>query len=140
MLSNQSSGLISFEAFISHGLSTSEALTLRSVRSKIMSYNSNLASDLVTVKDGYKKYGNFNILTNEFDFFPKAFIQQRRSKLALQEGLVHTQLFVTFVSNQRNKDIEFDRSTRERSRKQIAEWVSRQWLIKQNKNEKAGPQ
>lgn len=133
MVSRPSSGLISIEAFISQGLSASEVLTLRSVRLKVTSYNCRLASDLIGVKNAYQKYGNLNTLTNEFEFYPSLFVAPRRSELLLQEKLAHTQLFVTFVSQRRNEDMQTDKldlPLRERSAKLIACWIYCRWLKK----------
>ena len=64
--------------------------------------NTRLCGELPTAPAAWQRYGRRSAATGVFDFYPEMFLAPRRAELSFQEGLVHTQLFVTYLDERRS--------------------------------------
>ena len=84
------------------GMTADEKRLVSQISELVLEHNRSLCGDLV-VPGGLQQYGHINV-DNHFDFYPQTFLAPLRHKLALQEGLVSTQLFVSFLERFRDED------------------------------------
>lgn len=78
------------------GMTAAEKRTVRLLLEAVEAHNRSLCGDLL-VPGGWRKYGCSDEQTRTFDFVPELFLDPLRARLHFQEGLVHTQLFVSFL-------------------------------------------
>ena len=83
-------------------LTLPERRLVRTAVAAIHRINTRLCGDLVTHPAAWQRYGRKNGTNGEFDFYPEMFLAPRRAELAFQEGLVHTQLFCSFLDDKRS--------------------------------------
>ena len=73
---------------------------------------------------GYRRYGTTNPMRKElFDFLPRLFMRPLHARLRLQEGIIHTQHFISLLDKKRREDLALDPV-----RKFIAEWFYRYYI------------
>ena len=82
-----------------------DLFTIKETRKTIERHNAYLCGDANLV-DGWKKYGAFDANTGEYDFYPQWFMDHQRSILDFQEGVVKTQLFMSFMDRLRIEYLE----------------------------------
>jgi len=63
-----------------------------------------LLGDLATDAHAWKRCGEENLETGDFDFLPDWFLEPLDAKLALQRGLAHTQMLCSFIHERRDAD------------------------------------
>ena len=85
------------------GMTTAEKRTVRELLEAVEAHNRSLCGDLL-MPGGWRKYGSSDEQTRQFDFFPELFLDPLRARLQFQEGLVHTQLFVSFLDRLKSAD------------------------------------
>jgi len=86
------------------GLTPQEKRVVGSLLSAVEAYNKRLLGKDLLEPGGWRKYGLFNEASNSWEFFPELFIEPLRARLAFQEGVVHTQLFVSFLDEMKRKE------------------------------------
>jgi len=123
--SKKTSNLLSFKAFFSYGASPHETLTIASVKQTFKRFFTNLFS---YVQDEWKKYGEFDEITNLFEFFPSRLVTPLQSQLQFQEMLAHTQLFSSFFEEVTNLDASLP--INKEAALVIADWVYFRWYLK----------
>lgn len=78
-----------------------EALrSLTSVLASIHAYNSSLCGEVLTQPGGWRQFGVLNSRSNQFEFLPDLFMGPLKANLRLQESVINTQLFVSFMDQQ----------------------------------------
>lgn len=80
---------------------SSEALrSLTSALDRVHAYNSSLCGEVLTQPGGWRQFGVLNSQTDQFEFLPELFLQPMKANLRLQESVINTQLFVSFMDEQ----------------------------------------
>ena len=124
------SALLDFQAFIRHGLSRKESLTLNSVALALEGHFAQLGGDLAYNSLAWKRYGTVDVKTNKFIFHPEWFLNPMRADLAFQEKVVHTQLFHGYVDVRRREQQEVEKLRRGPPGQFIANWIYKHWAMK----------
>lgn len=86
-------------------LSSYERRVIHDTVKTIEAHNTFLCSDVAEV-DGWRKYGTYDASTGEYEFYPQWFMDHQRSILDFQEGVVKTQLFMSYMDRLRLDYIE----------------------------------
>ena len=73
-------------------------IQIRDVRNVLRSYIESLCEDLGE-RGGWRKYGEFNKDTHDFEFIPASFLEPRSQRLALQTDIVHSQMFRSLIAH-----------------------------------------
>lgn len=78
-----------------------EALrSLTNVLSHVHAYNSSLCGEVLTQPGGWRQFGVLNSRSHQFEFLPDLFMAPLKANLRLQESVINTQLFVSFMDQQ----------------------------------------
>ena len=137
LFQNNSSTLHSLKMFVQSGLSQRESLTLNSMRSIIRKHLQALAGPLWEKPESWEEFGEFNEITETFEFSPYKFVQPLKDKMMFQikfqEMMAHTQLFVGFVEDRQNYSKERMELLKGKEALFIAHWIYHQWEIKGKK-------
>jgi len=83
-----------------HDLSDEALRSLSHILGRMHSYNSSLCGEVLTQPGGWKQFGVLNSRSNQFEFLPDLFLAPQRANLRLQECVINTQLFVSFMNEQ----------------------------------------
>jgi hypothetical protein len=83
-----------------HDLSSEGLRSLTSILARVHAYNSSLCGEVLTQPGGWRNFGVLNSHTQQFEFLPELFLEPLKANLRLQESVIHTQLFVSFVDEQ----------------------------------------
>lgn len=78
-----------------------EALrSLTTVLARVQAYNSSLCGEVLTQPGGWQQFGVLNTRSNQFEFLPDLLMAPLKANLLLQESVINTQLFVSFMDQQ----------------------------------------
>jgi hypothetical protein len=77
---------------------------VRRLATFIRSVNLRICGDIATEPSGWRKYSKLNKTSNQYEFIPQSFIEPLRKHLELQERVVHTQLFVSYLDEMRKQE------------------------------------
>lgn len=79
------------------GMTTQEKQLVDALLALVSRHNRRLCGEGMLETGGWRKYGLINQSSKQFEFYPEMFIDPLRARLAFQEGVVHTQLFVSLM-------------------------------------------
>lgn len=78
-----------------------EALrSLSHVLNRVLAYNTSICGEVLTQPGGWRQFGVLNSRANQFEFLPDLFMAPLKAHLRLQECVINTQLFVSFMDAQ----------------------------------------
>ena len=87
------------------GLTPAEKRLVHALYAVVEAHNKSLLGPgLLDTTGGWRKYGLFNESSNSWEFYPELFIEPLRARLAFQEGVVHTQLFVSLLDQMKSSE------------------------------------
>ncbi|GMI62746.1 hypothetical protein ScalyP_jg11194 [Parmales sp. scaly parma] len=95
-------------------------------REVLSSHLTKLGGSIASSALAWQKYGMMNQETSQFEFYPNWYLEPRQHELKFMESLVHTQLFVGFVDEQRKRDLEMFRGVNveeEKAKEMIGRWL-----------------
>ena len=100
-----------------YGMNSDEKFLIKEIMSLIYKYNTSMCGDLMQPA-GWRNYGAVNASTGEFEFYPQWFMDPIQAQCKLQENIIHTQFFVSFMDKLR---IEYNSKISERQF--IGDWI-----------------
>ena len=81
-------------------LSDEAQRSVNHILTRMHSYNSSLCGEVLTQPGGWRQFGVLNSRSNQFEFLPDLFLAPQKANLRLQECVINTQLFVSFMDEQ----------------------------------------
>mmetsp|Transcript_23538 Transcript_23538/g.39219 ORF Transcript_23538/g.39219 Transcript_23538/m.39219 type:complete len:300 (-) Transcript_23538:63-962(-) len=84
-----------------HDLSPESIRSLRGALHSVVSCISAMCGEVLTQPGGWRQFGAIGRRSQQFEFLPELFMHSLRTGLQLQESIIHTQMFVSFMDSQR---------------------------------------
>lgn len=85
---------------VMNDLSDEALRSLSHVLNRVLAYNSSICGEVLTQPGGWRQFGVLNSRSNQFEFLPDLFMAPLKAHLRLQESVINTQLFVSFMDAQ----------------------------------------
>jgi hypothetical protein len=85
---------------VMYDLSAEALRSLDRILERVAAYNRSLCGEVLTQPGGWRQFGVLNSRTNQFEFLPDLFLAPLKANLRLQESVINTQLFVSFMDEQ----------------------------------------
>merc|ERR1711862_630704 len=134
---NENSSLHSFRKFVENGLSRRELLTLCTIKELIKIYVTDL-SGLLQHADGWREYGEYSKVLNEFMFSPERKLKELKRKYKFQCMIAESQLLANYFEEKKIEHFS-NMELKVRKGKIIAEWLFSAWCkFKKKKDEEKG--
>lgn len=83
------------------GMTAQERRAVRGLLSCVEGHNRRLCGAALLEPGGWRRFGQLDSSTGQWDFLPERFLAPMRARLAFAEGVVHTQLFVSLLDRLR---------------------------------------
>jgi hypothetical protein len=85
---------------VMYDLSAEALRSLDRILERVAAYNRSLCGEVLTQPGGWRQFGVLNSRSNQFEFLPDLFLAPLKANLRLQESVINTQLFVSFMDEQ----------------------------------------
>ena len=85
---------------VMNDLSDEALRSLSHVINRVHSYNTSICGEVLSQPGGWRQFGVLNSRSNQFEFLPDLFMTPLKAHLRLQESVINTQLFVSFMDAQ----------------------------------------
>lgn len=88
------------------GLTPLEKRVVQALLATVERHNQRLLGPDLLERGGWRKFGLFNDSNKSWEFYPELLIEPLKARLAFQEGVVHTQLFVSYLDGRKAAEEE----------------------------------